>query len=65
MTALHFAVQKDHPAVVKMLLDAGADVDAKNQVRGGSGGWAIFERRRCCVRRQGCDILRSPVHRPG
>ena len=29
-TALHFAVQEEHPDVVQVLIDAGADIETKN-----------------------------------
>ena len=33
-TPLHFAVSKGHPAVMKLLIDRGADVNAKEHVHG-------------------------------
>ena len=36
-TPLHFAVAEGHAAVVEQLLDAGADMEAKDKVRGQGG----------------------------
>ena len=55
-TPLYIAVWKGHLEVAQLLLDAGANKEAKDKVRGGRGdgrrcgceGWSVHERVVCC-----------------
>ena len=68
LTALHAAAAKDHTAVVRLLLEAGADTEAKDKVKGGRGAWRLFSSQRAffsrlfgrvCFMCDGCKRLPS------